>query len=125
MDVFSFTSHELAHHKICFRNTARQETRRVNLEVQTDLAVKDYSDLVEKEHLRPLELLFRKAEDRLKGVSLEMHKSRDREAQLRQTGETVENRIQFFSMVSISVLLLMSAFQVFYLKSFFRSKKLL
>ena len=32
----------------------------VNLKVETDLAVKDYSELVKKEHWRPLELQFRK-----------------------------------------------------------------
>ena len=99
--------------------------KRVDFEVQTDLAVKDYSDVVQKEHLRPLGLLFRRAEDKLADISREMEKSRDREAQLRDTNESTSNRIQWFSILSITVLLTISAWQMVYLRSFFRSKKLL
>lgn len=77
------------------------------------------------EHLKPVELQFRKAEDKLKSISDEMGKSREREAQLRQTSETMSGRIQWFSVLSITVLLTISAWQVYYLKSFFRAKKLL
>lgn len=124
VDTFSFTSHGVGKHDICFRNLASVE-KRVNFEVQTDLAVKDYSDVVQKEHLRPLGLLFRRAEDKLSDISKEMEKSRDREAQLRDTNESTSNRIQWFSILSITVLLTISAWQMIYLRSFFRSKKLL
>lgn len=124
VEPFSFTASDPGMHQICFHNN-RKEVRRVNLEVETDLAVKDYSELVRQEHLKPLELQFRKAEDKLKAISKEMGKSREREAQLRVTSDAMANRIQWMSFLSISVLLTVSAWQIFYLKSFFRSKKLL
>eukprot|EP00616_Rhizochromulina_sp_CCMP1243_P009874 CAMPEP_0118963162 /NCGR_PEP_ID=MMETSP1173-20130426/1193_1 /TAXON_ID=1034831 /ORGANISM="Rhizochromulina marina cf, Strain CCMP1243" /LENGTH=212 /DNA_ID=CAMNT_0006911479 /DNA_START=1 /DNA_END=639 /DNA_ORIENTATION=- len=120
---FTFTAHNAGMHHICFMNQKR-ETKRVNLEIETDL-VKDYSELVKQEHLKPLELQFRKAEDKLKSISHEMGKSREREAQLKQTSETMSSRIQSFSLLSITVLLVISAWQMYYLKSFFRAKKLL
>ena len=124
VEPFPFTAVDPGMHQICFHNN-RKEPRRVNLEVETDLAVKDYSELVRKEHLKPLELQFRKAEDKLKSISKEMGKSREREAQLRVTSDAMSNRIQWMSFLSITVLLTVSAWQIFYLKSFFRSKKLL
>eukprot|EP00620_Florenciella_sp_RCC1587_P017950 CAMPEP_0182568708 /NCGR_PEP_ID=MMETSP1324-20130603/9560_1 /TAXON_ID=236786 /ORGANISM="Florenciella sp., Strain RCC1587" /LENGTH=253 /DNA_ID=CAMNT_0024782881 /DNA_START=52 /DNA_END=811 /DNA_ORIENTATION=- len=88
VDTFSFTSHTVGHHEICFKNLANV-ARRVHLEVQTDLSVKDYSEVVRAEHLRPLELLFRRAEDKLSDISAEMEKSRDREAALRDNSEAI------------------------------------
>jgi len=123
VDEFTFTSHEVGMHQICFKNKVKQP-RRVHLEVHTNL-VKDYTEMVQKEHLKPVEVQFRKAEDMLKAISNEMGKSREREAQLRETSEAMASRIQMFSIASITVLLAMSAWQVYYLKSFFRSKKLL
>jgi len=124
VEVFSFTSADEGMHRICFHNK-RKNSRRVDLEVVTDLAVKDYSELVKQEHWKPLELQFRKAEDKLESISAEMMKSRDREATLRSTSEEVANKVEWFSIASISVLLIISLWQVFYLKSFFRAKKLL
>mmetsp|Transcript_63240 Transcript_63240/g.124205 ORF Transcript_63240/g.124205 Transcript_63240/m.124205 type:complete len:179 (+) Transcript_63240:171-707(+) len=124
VEVFSFTAADEGMHEICFRNN-NKHVRRVNLEVETDLAVKDYSELVKKEHWRPLELQFRKAEDKLESISQELANSREREAELRQSGAEVANKIEWFSLLSITVLLTVSAWQMFYLKSFFRSKKLL
>ena len=48
-----------------------------------------------------------------------------REARMKQTSESTASRIRFFAYVSILVLLLLSFWQTVYLKSFFRSKKLL
>ena len=44
---------------------------------------------------------------------------------MRETSESTGGRIKMFGYVSISVLLLLSFWQTVYLKSFFRSKKLL
>lgn len=78
VDVFSFTTTDGGMHKICFHNRRGKE-RRVQLELETDLAVKDYSELVKKEHWHPLELQFRKAEDKLEAISAEIVKARERE----------------------------------------------
>lgn len=123
-ESYEFTSHTVGLYTICFSNQGKSDTR-VRLQVQTDLAVKDYKKVVQAEHLRPLELLFVRAEDKLQSISTEMSRSRDREAQLRETSMETANRIQWFSILSITVLLTISAWQMFYLKNYFRSKKLL
>jgi hypothetical protein len=72
-----------------------------------------------------LQLLFRRAELTVAGVSKELDSVRQREAALRETSETTDARIQWFSIFSIVILLAVSLWQVTFLKSFFRSKKLL
>lgn len=123
-DIFAFSTKKPGLHKICFRNNAR-ETRRVVLEVKTDIETKDYSEVIRKEHLKPLELEFLKAEDTMRQVTREFNYMQKREARMKQTSESTASRIRFFAYVSILVLLLLSFWQTVYLKSFFRSKKLL
>ena len=107
------------------RKGAPGAERRVLLDVKADIEAKDYSEVIRKEHLRPLELEFFKAEDALKQVAREFNYMRKREARMRETSESTGGRIKMFGYVSISVLLLLSFWQTVYLKSFFRSKKLL
>ena len=67
-DIFAFSTKKPGLHKICFRSNAR-EARRVVLEVKTDIETKDYSEVIRKEHLKPLELEFLKAEDTMRQVA--------------------------------------------------------
>ena len=128
-DVFAFSTKRAGLHKVCFSNRGRKGApgaeRRVLLDVKADIEAKDYSEVIQKEHLRPLELEFFKAEDALKQVAREFNYMRKREARMRETSESTGGRIKMFGYVSISVLLLLSFWQTVYLKSFFRSKKLL
>lgn len=128
-DVFAFSTKRAGLHKVCFSNRGRKGApgaeRRVLLDVKADIEAKDYSEVIRKEHLRPLELEFFKAEDALKQVAREFNYMRKREARMRETSESTGGRIKMFGYVSISVLLLLSFWQTVYLKSFFRSKKLL
>ena len=128
-DVFAFSTKRAGLHKVCFSNRGRKGApgaeRRVLLDVKADIEAKDYSEVIRKEHLRPLELEFFKAEDALKQVAREFNYMRKREARMRETSESTGGRIKTFGYVSISVLLLLSFWQTVYLKSFFRSKKLL
>jgi len=44
-----------------------------------------------------------KAEDKLESISQELANSREREAELRQSGAEVANKIEWFSLLSITV----------------------
>ncbi|RLN36580.1 hypothetical protein BBJ28_00021817, partial [Nothophytophthora sp. Chile5] len=50
---------------------------------------------------------------------------REREAAMRDTNESTNSRVLWFSFFSIVVLLGMGVWQVLYLKKFFKSKKLI
>ena len=66
-----------------------------------------------------------RASPRAPQVTREFNYMQKREARMKQTSESTASRIRFFAYVSILVLLLLSFWQTVYLKSFFRSKKLL
>ena len=51
--------------------------------------------------------------------------ARRQESLLREAGERTSTRIQWFSILSIAVLLVTSIWQIIYLRRFFTSKKLL
>jgi hypothetical protein len=112
-------------YKICFWNGGR-EVQRVEVGL-LDKAVQlqNAETAKTKEHLQPLQLLFRRAELTVAGVSKELDSVRQREASLRETSESTDRRIQWFSIFSIVILLAVSIWQVTFLKSFFRAKKLL
>jgi len=80
---------------------------------------------VGKEQLPSLQLQLKSAEDSLMEVSREIDFARRQEALLREAGERTASRIQWFGILSISILLITSLWQLVYLRHFFSSKKLI
>ena len=122
--------------------------RRVIFEFEAGLNTKDYEALAKKEHLKPLEvrpppvlliiawpaliipciflqLELRKLEDRVEGVYRELQYQREREEEHRNTNESTNTRVQWFSLFTIVVVTTTAATQVWYLFSFFKRKKLM
>ena len=64
-------------------------------------------------------------QDKINEISDEIEHNRKQEATLKEAGETIAERIQWFSVLSIVVLLATSVWQIIYLRNFFSSKKLL
>ena len=64
-------------------------------------------------------------EDTVDEIHREMLYMREREAMMRNTNESTNARVLWFSFFSIVVLLGMGVWQVLYLKKFFKSKKLI
>eukprot|EP00644_Phytophthora_capsici_P011480 jgi/Phyca11/508711/fgenesh2_kg.PHYCAscaffold_37_\ len=73
----------------------------------------------------PVEKELRKMEDTVDEIHREMLYMREREATMRNTNESTNSRVLWFSFLSIIVLLGMGVWQVMYLKKFFKSKKLI
>ena len=119
---FGFTAGEGGVHRVCFASSAPAQ-RSVELDFQSGVDAKDYADLAKKEHLRPLELQLRKMEDRMETVHREMMFAREREEKHRDTNESTNSRVQWFSVLTISVVLATAAFQVQHLHSYLRRNK--
>lgn len=64
-------------------------------------------------------------EAKLKEISVEIEHARVQELALKEAGENTSSRIQWFSVLSIAVLLITALWQIIYLRRFFASKKLL
>jgi p24 family protein delta-1 len=73
----------------------------------------------------PLQLELRKLEDRVEGVYRELQYQREREEEHRNTNESTNSRVQWFSILTILIVVSTAATQVWYLFSFFKRKKLM
>ena len=122
--TFSFTADEAGPYEVCFYNNNEKSTR-VMLDFKHGVEAKDYSEVAKKEHLAPVEQELRKMEDTVDEIHKEMLYIREREAAMRNTNESTNSRVLWFSFFSIVILIVMGAWQVMYLKKFFKSKKLI
>jgi len=77
------------------------------------------------EHLEPLAHQLDLSVKSAKTVINEMRYMERREARMRHTADSINNRVRNFSYISIAILLVVTYLQVTYLKRYFRKKKLL
>ncbi|KAG6576433.1 transmembrane emp24 domain-containing protein 10-like [Phytophthora cinnamomi] len=121
---FSFTADAGGNYAVCFVNSNDKPVR-VMLDFKHGVEAKDYTEVAKREHLMPVEKELRKMEDTVDEIHREMLYMREREATMRNTNESTNSRVLWFSFFSIVVLLGMGVWQVMYLKKFFKSKKLI
>ncbi|DAZ94798.1 TPA: hypothetical protein N0F65_002411 [Lagenidium giganteum] len=121
---FSFHADAGGSYSVCFFNSNDNPVR-VMLDFKHGVEAKDYTEVAKREHLMPVEKELRKMEDTVDEIHREMLYMREREAAMRSTNESTNSRVLWFSFLSIVVLLAMGVWQVFYLKKFFKSKKLI
>ncbi|KAG5188432.1 emp24/gp25L/p24 family/GOLD-domain-containing protein [Tribonema minus] len=121
---FQYTSEGPGLYHICFSSSAHS-IQRVDLSVGRHYDSESFVKSIKEEALQPLELLLSRAEDAARAINAEMDLSIQRESELKYTSVNMEWRINAFALFSIVVLLGLSAWQIVFLKKFFRSKKLL
>ncbi|KAI8815347.1 emp24/gp25L/p24 family/GOLD-domain-containing protein [Cladochytrium replicatum] len=129
---FSFTSHDSADVRFCFTNTLKPGfngepnlKRSIYLHIDSLAQVPLVDSEKEKEKLQPIEIELRKLEQMLSGVIGDMEYLRNREIQMRDTNEATNERVKWFSILSMLVLVTVGAGQLWYLRQFFRAKKLI
>ena len=108
---------------MCFANRGLMP-RQVELEFSAGVDAADYTDLARKEHLKPLELQLRKMEDRVETIHREMMAQREREEAHRNTNESTNSRVQWFSVLTIAIVLATAGFQMRYLYRFLDQSKI-
>ena len=120
---FALTGLETGSHKVCFRSKS-SVTRRVELKLNVGVSAKDFETVAKKAHLNPLEAELNRLLDSATEIHDEQLYMRSREEELRNTNESTADRIKWFSISTILILLVLGAWQIMALKSFFKSKKL-
>ena len=63
-----FTAPYAGNYELCVANTATDTDVTFMVEIETGVQAKDYSDIVTKEHLEPIELQTRKLFDQISGI---------------------------------------------------------
>ncbi|KAI9346898.1 emp24/gp25L/p24 family/GOLD-domain-containing protein [Obelidium mucronatum] len=128
---FTFNTHETANINYCFTNTNTQQgyhesmnqKRLISIHVDTGAEAEDYSET--KKSLEPLELEVYRLERISEGLVREMDQLKADEEKMRDVNESTNSRVAWLSTLSIVVLVGAAGWQLHYLRTFFKSKKVL
>ena len=127
---FAFTSEEEGVFEICMEVNqttgwfGEPKKFKFHLDIQVGESSIDYTALAKKEHLSDVEIHVRKLSDRITAITNEMHYQRKREEEFRNTSESTNTRVMWWSIFQTSVMLLSTLWQIKHLKTFFEEKKL-
>ncbi|KAM0254939.1 hypothetical protein ACHAQJ_006247 [Trichoderma viride] len=126
-----FTSHADAAFDVCFENLLvgpnkpKVNLRVVELDIDIGADAKDWSAIQATEKLKPVEAELRRIEEITGEVVREMEYLRTREQKLRDTNESTNNRVKWFGVGTTWLLVILWAWQIMYLRAYFRSKHLI
>jgi len=130
----AITTHADADLGICFRNYLNSNVpehessrygRAVDLDVDIGADAVDYNAIAKQESLSSLEVEMRKLEGVVKEIVDELNYLKRREAKMRDTNESTNERVRWFSLLTVCTLLCLGAWQIVYLRSYFKSKALI
>ncbi|KAJ9156409.1 Endoplasmic reticulum vesicle protein 25 [Pleurostoma richardsiae] len=126
-----FTSFADSAFDVCFENIltgskyVAEPTRHVELDIDIGADAKDWSAIQATEKLKPVETELRRIEEAVAEVVAEMDYLRAREQKLRDTNESTNTRVKWFGFGTTFLLIGLWAWQIMYLRAYFRSKHLI
>ncbi|KAL4232052.1 Transmembrane emp24 domain-containing protein 4 [Mactra antiquata] len=125
---FTFTSHSAGEHIICLHSNSSawfsSGQLRVHLDIQVGEHAVDYQQIQAKDKLSELQLRIRQLLDQVEQITKEQNYQRYREERFRQTSESTNGRVLWWSIAQTVILLVTGFWQMRHLKSFFEAKKL-
>ncbi|XP_041979776.1 transmembrane emp24 domain-containing protein eca [Aricia agestis] len=126
--MISFTSTTPGEHVICMYSNSSSwfsgSQIRVHLDIQVGEHAVDYANVAQKDKLSELQLRIRQLLDQVHQITKEQSYQRHREERFRQTSESTNQRVLWWSLLQTGVLLGIGYWQMRHLKSFFEAKKL-
>jgi len=126
---FAFTTDKYDVFEICFisvvPNNMRGGRHEVFLQTKHGVEAKNYDNLGDAAKLKPLEVELKRLEDLSESIVQDFSFMRKREEEMRDTNESTNSRVLYFSVFSMCCLLGLATWQVLYLRKYFKSKKLI
>jgi hypothetical protein len=129
---FAFTTDEYDVFQICFETKMDQNVqhtdqanKEVEISVKHGVEAKDYENLAKVEKLKPLEVELRRLEDLSQDIVTDFAYMKAREEEMRDTNESTNSKVLYFSVFSMCCLLGLAIWQVLYLRRYFKAKKLI
>jgi p24 family protein alpha len=98
-------------------------SQRLDLKLVIGEMAIDYAEVAKKEHLSGLDLEVRRLNDKAQDIIKEQKYQRDREAMFRNTSESSNSRVMWWSFFQMAVILVAGVWQVLYLKDYLQKKK--
>ncbi|CAD5112953.1 DgyrCDS2161 [Dimorphilus gyrociliatus] len=125
---FTFTSHSAGEHTICLHSNSTAwfggGQLRVHLDIEIGEHANDYQQIAAKDKLSDLETRIRQLLDQVEQITKEQNYQRYREERFRQTSESTNQRVLWWSIAQTVILLGTGFWQMRHLKGFFEAKKL-
>jgi len=106
-------------------NKKSQITSDIEINLKRGVEAKNYDELAKAEQLKPLELNMRKLEDLTLSVFNDFTLMKKRGEDMRDMNLSTNSRVLYFSIFSMSCLIFLATWQIFYLKKYFKNKKLI
>lgn len=100
-------------------------TTSVELDIDIGADAKDWSGIQAGEKLKPVEAELRRLTEVAIEVVNELDYLRTREMALRDTNESTNERVKWFSLGTMGLLVALGVWQIVYLRAYFRSKHLI
>ncbi|XP_078516048.1 transmembrane emp24 domain-containing protein 10 [Lissotriton helveticus] len=127
---FAFTTEEYDMFEVCFESKlpvghGRVPDQLVILDMKHGVEAKNYEEIAKVEKLKPLEVELRRLEDLSESIVNDFAYMKKREEEMRDTNESTNVRVLYFSVFSMCCLIGLATWQVFYLRRFFKAKKLI
>ncbi|CAN1305218.1 Transmembrane emp24 domain-containing protein p24delta3 [Linum perenne] len=136
---FAFTTEEAGNYLACFWMDGPHHGRNnvsVNLDWKTGITAKEWETVAKKEKV---EMHFSRLAIKIQGVEQELKKLegaveaihenllylKNRESEMRIVNEKTNNRVAWFSIMSLGVCISVSFLQLWHLKRFFQKRKLI
>merc|ERR1711997_1217330 len=116
-------------YEICFLSRVpggmKAMRHEVFLQTKHGVEAKSYEGLADANKLKPLEIELKRLEDLSESIVQDFAHMRQREEEMRDTNESTNSRVLYFSIFSMCCLLGLATWQVLYLRKYFKSKKLI
>jgi len=124
---FAFTLDTADVFSICFnaRGGNKGEAVEIELGLKRGVEAKNYDELAKAEQLKPLELELRRLEDLTESIVNDFALMKKREEEMRDTNESTNSRVLYFSVFSMVCLIALATWQVLYLKKYFKKQRLI
>ena len=127
---FSFTSQEFGQHKVCVAATSTSwfgTPRKLRFELKMDHTKDDinHEHIASKEQLGHLEEIVGNLNERLTEIIKQQEYSREKEAIFKDESEDINSRIMFFTVFQTIIILISGLWQIWSLRRFFISRKLI
>ena len=95
-------------------------SRHIELDIDIGADARDWSAIQAQEKLKPVETDLRRIEELVNEIVNEMDYLRTREQKLRDTNESTNERVKWFAFGTMGMLVGLGAWQVVYLRAYFR-----
>jgi len=128
---FAFTTDVRDLFEVCFTSkrlggfSHNPKAHEIKLVIRKGVEAKSYDEQAKTEKLKPLEVELRRLEDLSDSIVNDFQFMKQREEEMRDTNESTNSRVLYFSIFSMCCLVGLATWQVLYLRKFFKSKKLI